>query len=221
MNLFILDTDLDKCAQAHIDLHVGKMQLEAAQLLSTTVWIDRVFGHVPRALYKEELDELKKRVAPARNEPIDERKAKGYPARYLPTHPNHPCAIWVRTNLSNYEWTLSYVDALDCENQWRGNKPHASCAEAFSLPDPQSLPCDPLSPFALAMPDEYKFGDAVDAYRHYYMGEKADIAVWKRRGKPEWWDENLVMRAGDDPHENYLKTVKATVNKTKAWSKGY
>jgi hypothetical protein len=37
MNIFILDTDLAKCAQYHVDKHVVKMILEYAQLLSTTV----------------------------------------------------------------------------------------------------------------------------------------------------------------------------------------
>ena len=30
MNIFILDNDLDLCAEYHIDAHSGKMQLEAA-----------------------------------------------------------------------------------------------------------------------------------------------------------------------------------------------
>ena len=53
MNLFILDNDLDKCAEYHIDKHVGKMQLEAAQLLSTALWIDEILGFVPRKLESE------------------------------------------------------------------------------------------------------------------------------------------------------------------------
>ena len=33
MNIFILDTDIEKCAQAHVDKHVVKMILESAQML--------------------------------------------------------------------------------------------------------------------------------------------------------------------------------------------
>lgn len=33
MNIFILDTDIKKCAQAHVDKHVVKMILESAQML--------------------------------------------------------------------------------------------------------------------------------------------------------------------------------------------
>ena len=37
MNIFILDNDIEKCAQYHCDKHVVKMILESAQLLSTGV----------------------------------------------------------------------------------------------------------------------------------------------------------------------------------------
>ena len=63
MNLFYLDEDLDKCAEYHVDKHVNKMILEAAQLLCTAIWVDRLLGFVPRALEKEEaavLNEYKK-----------------------------------------------------------------------------------------------------------------------------------------------------------------
>lgn len=37
MNIFILDKDIENCAQFHCDKHVVKMILESAQLLSTCV----------------------------------------------------------------------------------------------------------------------------------------------------------------------------------------
>jgi hypothetical protein len=37
MNIFLLDTDVTKCAQYHCDKHVVKMPIEYAQLLSTTL----------------------------------------------------------------------------------------------------------------------------------------------------------------------------------------
>ena len=54
MNLFYLDEDMDKCAEYHVDKHIVKMPLEAAQLLCTAIWVDHVLGFVPRALNKEE-----------------------------------------------------------------------------------------------------------------------------------------------------------------------
>lgn len=37
MNIFVLDTDIEKCARFHCDQHVGKMILESAQILCTAL----------------------------------------------------------------------------------------------------------------------------------------------------------------------------------------
>ena len=101
MNLFYLDDDLDKCAEYHIDKHVGKMQLEAAQLMTTTLWVDRYLGYIPRKLTSEELGVINDAK---RNEPsIDSRVF----TRYLPTHINHPCAVWARSSLEHHYWNAS------------------------------------------------------------------------------------------------------------------
>tara|TARA_R100000353_G_scaffold27510_4_gene23176 strand:+ start:8010 stop:8711 length:702 start_codon:yes stop_codon:yes gene_type:complete len=42
------------------------------------------------------------------------------------------------------------------------------------------------TPFALAMPDEFKCNDAVESYRRYYIGAKQEFAEW-RNGTPEWF----------------------------------
>jgi len=182
LNLFYLDRDLDRCAEYHIDKHVGKLQLEAAQLLCTTLWVDRYVGFCPRKLTKEELGVIKDAVS---HEPaIDDRVF----TRYLPSHINHPCSIWVRSSLENYHWTINYITALDAESQWRGNKPHSSCRVALTLPEPQRLPDVGWLTPAMAMPDNYKSTDPVQSYREYYRGDKSSIASWKRRGPPEWWN---------------------------------
>jgi len=181
MNLFILDYDLDRNAEYHIDKHVGKMQLEAAQMLATTVWIDKLLGYIPRGLEKAELAVVKEAMAEL--PPIDERDF----LRYKAAHINHPCTIWMRQSFDNFEWTQVYVNALNEESQWRGNKPHASCIEVNRMPEPFRLKSIGLTPFAQAMPDEYKSDDVVTAYRTYYKNDKADIATWKRRQQPEWF----------------------------------
>ena len=55
MNLFFLDNDLDKCAEYHVDKHIVKMPLEAAQLLCTAMWVDKywVFAHTNLIRKKE------------------------------------------------------------------------------------------------------------------------------------------------------------------------
>lgn len=218
MNLFYLDEDLDKCVEYHVDTHVNKMTTESAQLLTTAVWVDKLIGFAPRALTKEELGILN--AEKAKQPSIEERTF----TRFLPTHPNHPCAIWVRSSLDNYIWTYNYCDALNSEYVFRWRKPfhHKSFDAAAKLPEPTNLPSNGITLRPLCMPDDYKEeGSVVDCYRMYYMMEKADWAVWKRRFKPPWWDENLVQYGGKDPHLAYLNTVKAPTNKGKPHSGDY
>lgn len=181
MNLFILDYDHDLNAQYHIDKHVSKMQLEAAQMLATTIWVDKLIGFVPRALNKLELATIKNEMISL--PPIEERTF----LRYKCAHINHPCTIWMRESYDNFEWTQVYVNALNEEAQFRGYKEHASCIETNRMPLPERLPSLGLTPFAQAMPDDYKNPDAVEAYRTYYKHDKASIATWKVRGAPDWW----------------------------------
>lgn len=163
MNIFYLDKDLDKNAEYHIDKHVTKMQLELAQLLSTAIIIDRNLGYVPRKLDKVELGQLA---------PLD--------GCYKPTHPNHPCAIWVRSSLENYEYTWLLCHALNQEALYRGYKDHKSWHVAKNLPQPLEIESCGFQKPALAMPDEYKSDCAVESYRTYYKNDKRDIATWKR-----------------------------------------
>lgn len=217
MNLFYLDEDLDKCAEYHMNTHVVKMPTEAAQMLTTAIWVDKYLGYVPRALDKAERDLLK---GFADMEPsIEERTF----TRFLPTHVNHPCSIWVRSSLDNYEWTYGYLDALNREWQfrWRHKNNHKSFDAAVALPEPVHLQRIGLTPHAQAMPDDYKDEGAIAAYRLYYNVEKGGWAVWKRRFKPPWWDEYLAEYGGKDPHQAYLNTVNAPTNKGKPHSRDY
>jgi hypothetical protein len=190
MNLFYLDEDLDKCAEYHIDRHVGKMQLEAAQLMTTTLWVDKYLGYIPRKLTSEELaviNEAKKKE-PA----IEERSF----TRYLPTHINNPSAIWARSSLEHHYWIACYVNALNSEGIYRGYKPHASCVEVNRMPEPTRLPDVGWSPPTLAMPEQLKSDDHIASYRMFYMLDKGPFASWKVRGKPYWWDDELVAKQG-------------------------
>ena len=179
MNIFILDEDLDRCAEAHVDKHIVKMPLEAAQMLCTTHWIDKFLGYVPRKLIKEELQTLREKK---KNVPRD------FP--YLPTMENHPCTIWARTSLDNYEWLFCYSTALNAEYGYRYGKSHKSVHDVIlKLPEPIHLSRNGLTPFAQAMPESLKTQDAVEAYRKFYHKDKATFASWKHRNKPRWWNE--------------------------------
>ena len=37
------------------------------------------------------------------------------------------------------------------------------------------------------MPDHCKKPDTIDAYRNYYLTEKASFSTWKYTNKPKWW----------------------------------
>jgi hypothetical protein len=188
MNLFFLDRDLDTLARYHIDRHVGKMQLEAVQLMSTCLWVDKYLGFVPRALTPDEWAVIKE--AKAQEPTIEERTF----TRYLPCHHNHPSAIWMRSSIEHYEWAFCYVQALNDECLYRGYKSHASCAEAQRMPEPKLLASMGWRDPDQAMPPELKTDDVLADYRLFYMLDKAAIpATWRGRDKPEWWDENIAM----------------------------
>jgi len=105
------------------------------------------------------------------------------------THANHPCTIWTRESLQNYQWLWDHANALGEEYTHRYNKKHKSHLTLTSkIPyNIDGLSNKGLTPFPQAMPDEYKDKDIVKAYRKFYLGEKASFATWKNRTMPEWF----------------------------------
>lgn len=109
---------------------------------------------------------------------------------YKATHRNHPCAIWVRESVENYEWAHSLLKALCAEYTYRYGKVHKTewCGIVTVLGVvPDGILSRGLMEFPQCMPDEYRHASAVIAYRDYYKGSKSHIANWKVRGAPEWW----------------------------------
>ena len=111
------------------------------------------------------------------------------PRFYKQTHPNHPCSIWVRESKENYLWAYELFKALSWQYTIRYGKTHLSWKKlkgVLELP-PSSIEKTSMTPFALAMPDEYKVdGDAVSSYRNYYLGEKAHLFKWTNVPTPDW-----------------------------------
>lgn len=190
MNIFVLDNDLDKCAEAHVDKHIVKMPLEVAQILCTAIWVDVHLGFIPRALTKPESDKLNSLKKEIKHLKPEERPL----TPYLPMMYNHPCTIWARSSLDNFEWTHCYGNALNDEYYYRYGKQHKSIAEVVNkLPSPTRMERVGLTPFAQAMPDILKDSDnPIQAYRDYYHLDKATFAVWSHRPKPVWWDDQLA-----------------------------
>jgi len=208
MNLFILSLIPTEAAEAMMDKHIAKILLEAVQMLCTAM---RVL--VPNSPIIDEL--------------------------YKQAHLNHPVSIWVRESRENFIWTLDLVEALHEEWLFRYDHPdvkqHRSYAMAQLLrrnvPRDECFPCPRagLTPFALAMPDEYKApsGNAVESYRAYYMSpEKRRIAAWnKRRPAPEWYSfsetqlQQKVQPNQIPTNQNKSKQIKTKTNQNKNKSK--
>lgn len=55
---------------------------------------------------------------------------------------------------------------------------------------PIGAPDTAQTPFAQAMPEQYRGPDAVQAYRRYYVAEKMTLrgrpVTWTRRERPAW-----------------------------------
>ena len=190
MNIFVLDNNLSKSVEYHIDAHVIKMPLEAAQIISTTLAIDHTLGYMPRALTRAESVAIRE-------------KRQGWPF-YKPTHINHPCSIWARTSNDNFNYLVEYCLQLNREklHRWPEKPGHKSAELIEDFVNgwwPTHLACGAtkMTPFAQAMPEDYKESDAVSAYRTYYYCEKQynkagkHMAIWTNRKPPQWWLEVL------------------------------
>lgn len=166
MNLFILSLSQKQTAEWMFDSHIVKIILEAVQMLCTAKLL---------------LD------------PDDPENDK----LYKMAHKNHPVTIWVRKSYENYIWTLMLVHEMHNEWRYRYNHPNTKCHKSYIVayhllkhaPSKDKFECTGLTPFAVAMPDEYKVaGSPIDSYKKYYMSDmKRKLAKWSKREKPEWF----------------------------------
>lgn len=111
-----------------------------------------------------------------------------YEIPYKLSHKNHPCAIWTRKSLSNYQYLCELGLELCYEYTYRYGKRHKSqdiiewCRG--NLPNIEDRG---VTTPALAMPDHYKEKDPISSYRRYYIEDKSSFAHWKNRETPEWF----------------------------------
>ena len=99
---------------------------------------------------------------------------RGFETPYRSTHMNHPCVKWVEKSADNFRWLVQLAYALNTEFRCRHERErdHA-CINVLREIEYTRLPSRGLTPFAQAMPDQYKvLGDPVTAYRAFYIGEK-------------------------------------------------
>ena len=201
MNLFWLDSDVTQCAQAHQDAHVGKMLLEAVQLLCTAFSVpSKPFVQTMHGIHWSYL--------------TPECRLAADLLPYSHPHINHPCALWVRASRANFDRAIELAEALAAEFRYRFDKSHGSEAALNWVKRHRGeaqVPDGPLTPYALAMPDAYLLNslllpatphNTIVAYCTYYRAEKRGHwrksrdpaepstwvpAKWTRRDPPEWF----------------------------------
>ena len=157
MNIFALDPCPYNSARQLCDKHVVKMALETAQILCTV------------------------------------RSKWGDETPYRPTHAKHPCVIWASQTFDNYLWLTVHGIEICKEYTRRYGRTHASeevikqCQDRLHTITPEQLPdTNQLTPFPLAMPDEYKVDCPHQSYRNYYKYGKAHILSYTNRLQPNW-----------------------------------
>jgi len=96
----------------------------------------------------------------------------------------------VSRSRANASWLIDLTYALNQEAQARygHDRDHKSLAVLDELVKSQAitkLPDEGLTPFAQAMPDEFKDPDPVMAYRAYYRSKP--FVSWAKGTTPSWW----------------------------------
>lgn len=201
MNIFVLDPTPYAAAEQHCDKHVVKMILEYGQMLSTA---HRLYdGKLVTAVDDQGRKKPKKfwlfpGEEPYLNADLDEDGNWVYkwiilnPKMYQVAHANHPCSVWVRETDSNYHWMFMLFDGLLKEYTHRYGKQHSAHKLLAVLRHaPKKIPRGQQTPFAQAMPEEYKHADVVEAYRRFYVGSKSRFAKWTDRDLPKWFERAM------------------------------
>ena len=175
MNIFVLDTNPLLAALMHCDKHVPKMCVEAAQMMASA---------------------LRRHGATDEQMPLTK---SGTP--YKGGYAHHPCTVWAGDSRDNFLWLADHAIFLSGEYARRFGKIHACTIPIADMRDKAlTIPEGDLTPFALAMPDEYRprgssddvlymeaeGDDAVKAYRAYYHSKQ--FAKWEKgTPAPDWW----------------------------------
>lgn len=183
MNIFAVDNSPHESAKSLCDVHVVKMILESAQMLSTA-------HRVLDGSKEKRLSKTGKRMVTYWVHPIPSMEDTLYKA----VHVNHPCTKWVMQSSANYDWLYSHFIELCYEYSYRyNNKTHSTYEKLKEILGihPTNLPKGSLTPFALAMQHRawcIVKGNHVQSYRNYYKTKIKDFPMnWKKRNPPEWF----------------------------------
>ena len=119
--------------------------------------------------------------------------ATAYPpgvARMKQTHRLHPCCIWARKSLDNFNYAIAYGEALCREYTARYGRRH-KCQDdlewyKLNQPDISSIGfTDPPRAFGEHSSSIPTTASVFNDYREYYK-KKTHLFSWKNRPAPEW-----------------------------------
>lgn len=164
MNIFILDTDPQKCAIAYQDRHLHWGVHDTAAVLNA--------AHVS----------------------LDGCSAPGAQHAYLPLDTRHAMAQWTKESQSNYEWMSDLCEALCSEYTLRLKRRNfmESICKALFNNVPEHIKGGPLTRTPAAVPNIYMRDSVIESYRAYYQS-KHEGAVWTwPRKEPTWWNTAKV-----------------------------
>ena len=167
MNIFVLDTDPIEAARMYCDKHVPKMVVELLQQLGSAAIRH---GATP------DMMPLTKKGTPLKG---------GY-------H-HHPCTRWAGDSRANFVWLALHAIEQCKEYTRRFGKEHACYGPINHMARmwmSAKFEENYTTPFAQAMPDEYKDDDPVVAYRAYYHS-KVDSpggVHYRHTSPPDWWE---------------------------------
>ena len=157
MNIFILDYDVKKCAEYHVDKHVVKMILETAQLLCGVHHMTpQVTNQVPYKLSHK-------------NHPCAIWTRESL-SNYL-----YLCEFGLALC---EEYTYRYGKIHKCQQSGLVDE-LGSC--------PNNIRSGQFTEVTPAMPDNIKVtGNSLQSYRNYYIQYKKSFARWTNRETPSW-----------------------------------
>lgn len=193
MNIFVLHENPVTAAEMVCDSHSSKMCVEGVQMLVGALLISG---------------------APADQMPLTTR-GQPHKGGYL----NHPCTQWVAEAHRNFWWLFNHTRELCRQFKKRYGKEHfafgqlehligafrwGSYIPVITVRGENGLDKQVGTPFMrclnqsenrnLDLLDEDKY-TAVEAYREFYLREKAHFAKWdKGVDAPSWWVEGLKER---------------------------
>lgn len=189
MNLFFLDPNPVVAASLYCDEHLGKIRLEAGQMLSTAYHFSK---HI-------EIKSKDTGLVYKTGKPIIHYFVQGNRI-YGKAFVNHRTTVWVRTAQGNWDWTLEHLKAL--QKIWvcagcNGTDTEEIIASFNKTSSLLRLPAG-MTDVPLAMYDSVKskykekepISVAVQAYRDYMCAKvfkNGERPTWTINQQPEWY----------------------------------